>query len=157
MQSYPGRVILDRVHGLLPVCEQPPTPRRDMLKIIPNIPVTNLEDSVEFYLDVLGFEMVKIRGRGAMTRAHLRRGGAEIIFRSCDPEAPLPFPDPFLANQIILHIQVNDILALYDRIRENGVDVVQPLEPTLFGAARFMIRDLDGRLMSFDQPGSAQG
>ncbi len=129
---------------------------RYMLKIIPNIPVTSLEHSVEFYLNVLGFEMVNIRGRGEMTRAHLRRGGAEIIFRSCDPEAPLPFPDPFLANQIILHIQVNDILALYDRIKENRVEVVQTLEPTLFGAARFMIRDLDGRLISFDQPGSAQ-
>ncbi len=127
-----------------------------MLKIIPNIPATNLEDSVEFYLDVLGFEMVNIRGRGAMTRAHLHRDGAEIIFRSCDPEAPLPFPDPFLANQIILHIQVNDILTLYDRIKKNRVDVVQTLEHTLFGAARFMIRDIDGRLISFDQPSNAQ-
>lgn len=127
-----------------------------MLKIIPNIPVASLEHSVEFYLDVLGFEMVNIRGRGETTRAHLRRGGAEIIFRSCDPEAPLPFPDPFLANQIILHIQVNDILALYDRIRKNRVEVVQTLEPTLFGAARFMIRDIDGRLISFDQPGNIQ-
>lgn len=128
-----------------------------MLKIIPNIPVADLERSVEFYLDVLGFEMVNIRGRGEMARAHLRRGGAEIIFRSCDPEAPLPFPDPFLANQIILHIQVNDILALYDRIKETRVEVVQALEPTLFGAAQFMIRDIDGRIISFDQPGSVQG
>ncbi len=127
-----------------------------MLKIIPNIPVASLEHSVEFYLDVLGFEMANIRGRGEMTRAHLRRDGAEIIFRSCDPEAPLPFPDPFLANQIILHIQVNDILALYDRIRKNRVEVVETLEPTLFGAARFMIRDIDGRLISFDQPGNVQ-
>ena len=127
-----------------------------MLKIIPNIPVVSLEQSVDFYLDVLGFEMVNIRGRGEMTRAHLRRGGAEIIFRSCDPEAPLPFPDPFLANQIVLHIQVNDILALHDRIKANQVEIVQALETTLFGAARFVIRDLDGRLLSFDQLGGVQ-
>lgn len=122
-----------------------------MLKVIPNIPVPDVERSVEFYRHVLGFELVGVRGRGDATRAHLRLGAIEIIFRSLDPLAARPYADPALENQLILHIQVEDVFELYDRVKRR-VDVVRALEPTLFGSAEFMIRDIDGRVLAFSQP-----
>lgn len=121
-----------------------------MLKLIPNIPVADVERSVEFYRQLLGFDLLAVRGRGDVTRAHLKRGDVEIIFRSLDVYAPLPYLDPALENQLMLHIQVNDIVDLYHRIKDE-VRVVRSLEPTLFGSAEFMIRDVDGRVLVFSQ------
>ncbi len=122
-----------------------------MLKVIPNIPVPDVERSVEFYRHVLGFDLLAVRGRGYATRAHLRLGSVEIIFRSLDPSAPLPYLDPAIENQLILHIQVEDVATLFERVRRR-VAIVRPLEPTLFGSAEFMMRDIDGRLLAFSQP-----
>ena len=137
-----------------------------MLKIIPNIPVANVERSVDFYCGELGFELTGLRGRGGITRAHLRRGTVEIIFRSFNPDAPLPpydpsganLPasnvDPSMANQLILHVQTEDILGVYEHVKKR-VHVVRALEPTLFGSAEFMIRDINGHLIAFTQAASA--
>lgn len=122
-----------------------------MLKLIPNIPVPDVERSVEFYRHVLGFQLVGVRGRGESTRAHLKLGSIEIIFRSLDDAAARPYIDPALENQLILHIQVEDVFELYDHIKRR-VHVVRALEPTLFGSAEFMIRDIDGRVLAFSQP-----
>lgn len=127
-----------------------------MLKLIPNIPVADVERSVEFYRHVLGFDLIAVRGRGDTTRAHLKLGDVEIIFRSLDVYAPLPYLDPALENQLILHIQVDDVAELFHRIQDQ-VRIVRSLEPTLFGSAEFMIRDVDGRILAFSQPvGSTQ-
>lgn len=126
-----------------------------MLKLIPNIPVPDVERSVEFYRHVLGFDLVGVRGRGDSTRAHLRMGPVEIIFRSLDAYSARPYADPALENQLVLHVQVEDVFKLYERIHRR-VHVVRALEPTLFGSAEFMIRDVDGRILAFSQPvGSA--
>lgn len=122
-----------------------------MLKLIPNIPVADVERSVEFYRHVLGFDLIAVRGRGDATRAHLRLGSVEIIFRSLDAYAPLPYFDPALENQLILHIQVEDVAELFTRVKDH-VNIVRSLEPTLFGSAEFMIRDIDGRVLAFSQP-----
>lgn len=122
-----------------------------MLKLIPNIPVPDVERSVEFYRHILGFQLVGVRGRGDATRAHLKLGTIEIIFRSLDAAAARPYVDADLENQLILHIQVEDVFELYDRIKRR-VHVVRALEPTLFGSAEFMIRDIDGRVLAFSQP-----
>ncbi len=123
----------------------------NVLKLIPNIPVADVERSVEFYRHTLGFDLIAVRGRGDATRAHLKLGEVEIIFRSLDVYAPLPYLDPALENQLILHIQVEDVVSLFDRIK-NEVRIVRSLEPTLFGSAEFMIRDVDGRILAFSQP-----
>lgn len=125
-----------------------------MLKLIPNIPVADVERSVEFYRHVLGFDLLAVRGRGDATRAHLKLGSVEIIFRSLDAYAPLPYFDPALENQLILHIQVEDVAELFQRVKDH-VTIVRSLEPTLFGSAEFMIRDIDGRILAFSQPVSA--
>lgn len=122
-----------------------------MLKLIPNIPVPDVERSVEFYRHVLGFDLVGVRGRGDSTRAHLRLGPVEIIFRSLDALSAGPYADPALENQLVLHIQVADAFELYERVHRR-VHVVRALEPTLFGSAEFMIRDIDGRVLAFSQP-----
>ena len=122
-----------------------------MLKLIPNIPVADVERSVEFYRHVLGFELLAVRGRGDATRAHLKIGSVEIIFRSIDAYAPVPYYEPALENQLILHIQVEDVSALFQRVKDS-VNIVRALEPTLFGSAEFMIRDMDGRILAFSQP-----
>lgn len=129
-----------------------PSPHKvTMLKLIPNIPVADVERSVEFYRHVLGFELVAVRGRGDATRAHLRLGPIEIIFRSLDTGAPIPYFDPALENQLILHIQVEDVIELFDRVKRR-VHIIRSLEPTLFGSAEFMMRDIDGRILAFSQP-----
>jgi hypothetical protein len=91
-----------------------------------------------------------VRGRGDVTRAHLKLGNVEIIFRSLDVYAPLPYLDPALENQLILHIQVENVAELFTRIKDR-VNLVRSLEPTLFGSAEFMIRDIDGRILAFSQ------
>jgi catechol 2,3-dioxygenase-like lactoylglutathione lyase family enzyme len=119
------------------------------MKLIPNIPVDDVARSAEYYRQVLGFDLVGVRGKGEQTRAQVRLGDVEFIFRSRG-ENPLPPPVEDPDHLVIWHIQVDDVYGLYERVKRRAL-LVRALEPTLFGHAEFMIQDIDGRILAFSQ------
>lgn len=123
-----------------------------MLNIVPSLPVEDVTRTVEFYRQVLGFELIGISGKGFMTRARIRMGNVELMFRSRTGEhagATFGAYDP--EDRMILHFYVSDVFALYNRIKKE-VRIVRDIERTLFGHGEFAIEDPDGVILSFSQP-----
>ena len=122
-----------------------------MQKIILSLPVADVSRSVEFYRHVLGFELVGVTGKGGMTRARVRLGDVELMFRSVRSEYTMQTygridPD----DRLMLYFYVEDAAALYQKIR-GEVHVIRDFETTLFGIGEFAIEDLDGNVLSFSQ------
>src|SRR5690554_6755090 len=104
-----------------------------MLNIVPSLPVEDVTRTVEFYRHVLGFELVGISGKGIMTRARVRSGNVELMFRSAKSDSVThTFAKCDLEDRIVFHIQVEDVFALYHRIKRH-VRIVRDMERTLFG------------------------
>ncbi len=122
-----------------------------MLSIVPSLAVEDVTRSVEFYRHVLGFELVGATGRGSLTKARLKLGPVELMFRSLVHEASAAALRTDLADRLILHFYVEDVYALYERVRRK-VRVVRPIERTLFGMGEFAIEDVDGTILTFSQP-----
>ncbi len=122
-----------------------------MQKILLSLPVADVSRSVEFYRHLLGFELVGVTGRGGMTRARVRSGSVELLFRSARSEYTMQTYgriDP--EDRLTLYFDVEDAAQLYERIRSH-VQVIRDFETTLFGVGEFAIEDLDGNILSFSQ------
>jgi catechol 2,3-dioxygenase-like lactoylglutathione lyase family enzyme len=130
------------------------------------ISVANLERSIAFYRDLLGMEVIQevpfegakyesiLRLRGAKGRiAVLRIGNLELEFFEFVRPAGQP-ADPIrpVCDQGIAHfaVQVEDLSALYARLKAAGVDFHCP--PIDFGCAiATYLRDPDGNVIEMLQ------
>ncbi|MFT4603578.1 MAG: catechol 2,3-dioxygenase-like lactoylglutathione lyase family enzyme [Rhodothermales bacterium] len=121
-----------------------------MSGLIPSFPVADINKSVEFYQDVLGFELVRITGKDDVTRAFLRAGVLRIVLRSASSDAVINYRRAPLDDRIMLHIPIDDVRGLYERIR-GRVPLLRDLEPRLFGMFEFTIEDVDGILLTFSE------
>jgi catechol 2,3-dioxygenase-like lactoylglutathione lyase family enzyme len=121
-----------------------------MSGLIPNFPVADINKSVEFYQEVLGFELVRITGKDDVTRAFLRAGALRIVLRSASSDAIIDYRQPSIEDRIMLHIPITDVKGLYERIR-GRVSLLRDLEPRLFGLFEFTIEDVDGILLTFSE------
>jgi len=122
-----------------------------LIRLIPSIPVNDVQSSADFYEKVLGFDLVGFRGRGDQVIAHLRSGKVEIIFRS--KLGPVNVPETQEEDRQTWYIMVDDVFRLHRRIVSSKHDVhcLSHPEPTLFGTAEFAIEDVDGRIIVFSQ------
>jgi catechol 2,3-dioxygenase-like lactoylglutathione lyase family enzyme len=73
--------------------------------------VRDLDDARRFYRETLGFEEVSVDFGERWS--HLRHGAMEVGLAEGDPE-----PDPAVA-----HVDVGDVKAEAERLREEGVNV----------------------------------
>ncbi|MCU0448254.1 MAG: VOC family protein [Bernardetiaceae bacterium] len=116
--------------------------------------VRNVEKSLKFYQERLGFEVLqKMRERGTMNYALLKAGGATLALQT---EQKLKEDFPQLKNparpgpNLNLILKVDDAATLFAQLRK-GTEVVKPLETTFYGASEFTLRDPDGYLITFQQ------
>jgi methylmalonyl-CoA/ethylmalonyl-CoA epimerase len=100
------------------------------------ISVENLEESVEWYVAMLGFELVSPINRNpdsAMTIARIRRGDFNIELFEIEGAAPLPEyrrdPSADLRVHGLAHFAfaVDDVRAVQAELEAKGVEIVLPL------------------------------
>lgn len=122
-------------------------------KITPNIMVEDVNKTVEFYRNVLSFEVLAtVPETGQFDWAMLKRDGVEIMFQSrpsLSGELPV-FTDMPIAASLTLYTDVEDIVALYNAVKDK-VTVVQDMHKTFYGAQEFAIRDINGYILNFAQ------
>ena len=108
----------------------------------PVLAVNNIDDTIRFYRDVLGFECLnRMDGWAA-----LRKDGVELMISL--PNAHEPFEKPTLTGS--LYCNTSDVDALWDKIKEKA-NVVYPLENFYYGMREFAIRDNNGYILQFGQ------
>lgn len=123
-------------------------------KLTPNIMVEHVNNTVAFYRDTLGFELVtSVPAEGTFDWAMLKNGAIEIMFQSrASLSGELPrFAGKAIGGTLTLYIDVADIKSLYANL-ENKVKLIHGMATTFYGAQEFTIEDCNGYILTFAEP-----
>jgi uncharacterized glyoxalase superfamily protein PhnB len=122
-------------------------------KITPNLIVADMERSLKFYRDVLGFTMSQtVPDKPPFIFAWMKRGDAEIFLNQHMPPQPGQ-PDLFAGRQIggtlSMYVPLEGIDDLLKTVQGNGVKIAIPLHKEFYGMKEFAVFDPDGYLIIF--------
>lgn len=124
--------------------------------LVPELSCSDFSATLDFYLRVLGFEIVFERSERKF--AYLRLGSAEIMVKQENGfwntgEMQKPY-----GRGINFQINVEDVLALSERIETCGFQLFEQPEISWYrigeierGVTEFLVQDPDGYLLRFSQ------
>ena len=111
----------------------------EILSARPNFYVKDIEASVAFYRDVLGFETKAMMGEPP-NFALLQAGGAELALIQLDT--------PAVSG---CYVYVTGVEALHDHCVARGVTVTYPLTLEPWGLLNFVVADPDGHQIAIGE------
>jgi uncharacterized glyoxalase superfamily protein PhnB len=129
-------------------------------KLTPNLLVGNVERSLSFYIDVLGFERgMTVPEQSPFVFASVTSGAVEIFFNdaaAAAKEYPAFGGKPIGATgTLFIELDASETIdAFHDRIKSR-VTVTMPLVTQFYGMREFAITDPDGYVITFAQRGSS--
>jgi uncharacterized glyoxalase superfamily protein PhnB len=122
-------------------------------KLTPNLLVSNLERSLAFYVDTLGFARgMAVPDAPPFVFASVTSGPVEIFLNDAATavkEYPAFAGKPIGATGT-LYIEVDGVDALHDRIKAT-VKIVMPIATQFYGMREFAVEDPDGYVLTFGQ------
>ena len=129
-----------------------------MKKISPNMMVADVDATVDYYKDNLGFESVMVvdeeKGDGTSGKplvwAMLKNGNVEIMLQREDgfvEELP-EMKEREVGGTFTLYISMENTKDFYEKIKDK-VEIVKELHKTWYGADEFVVRDLNGYVIYF--------
>jgi catechol 2,3-dioxygenase-like lactoylglutathione lyase family enzyme len=123
--------------------------------VAPEFFVRDVDLSIAFYIDKLGFTLVRAEpeGAGRYTFAVIALGDVEFLlchesFLGAANRAALPYPR---ASGVDIRLMTDDVDSVYARVTERGVRVVLPLRDEPYGLRDFTLEDPDGFRIRFAQ------
>ena len=119
--------------------------------LTPNLIVSDVERSLAFYRDVLGFTVTQtVPDASPLVFAIVRSGPVEVYLNAPGPAvAEYPaFKDRPIGGTLTLFIRVAGIRAAYAELK-GRVNVVMPLEKKWYGVTEFACTDPDGYVITF--------
>jgi catechol 2,3-dioxygenase-like lactoylglutathione lyase family enzyme len=120
--------------------------------ISPFFIVSDVDRSIDFYRDKLGFE-VKFQQPGKDPFfAILGRGGAQLFVKSEKDVAPVPNHQRHRHLRWDAYVSVADPDGLASEFASRGVVFAEPLQDTHDGLRGFEICDPDGYILFFGRP-----
>lgn len=125
-----------------------PAPQARITGITPQLRTTDLEASIRFYVDRLGFALAF---RWEDFYAGVCAGDAGIHLKRVDE------PDPSIAHvaagdHVHLYIHVDDVDALHAQLRERAVPVLAGPVDRPWNTRELVLRDDQGHTLHFSQP-----
>lgn len=133
-----------------------------MKPLVPELSVNNLEKSLNFYRDIVGFEILFERPENRF--AYMTFHGSELMIEEDRPREgiaalwniePLDYPR---GRGLNISIDCPDADGLAARITANGFKLRKPIEENwyregkiLHGERNFLVQDPDGYLLRFAQ------
>ena len=126
-------------------------------KIIPELSVTNLKNSLEFYKTV-GFKIEYERPENKFV--FLSLGEIQFMLQEISKEdkwsiAPLSYP---FGNGINFQLEVENVDNIYNSLKENNYKIAYEIEENwyrqddkLLGNKEFLVQDPDGYLLRFSE------
>jgi catechol 2,3-dioxygenase-like lactoylglutathione lyase family enzyme len=123
----------------------------DLKTLTPNLVVADVERSVAFYRDRLGFSVtMTVPDKSPYVFAMLRSGTTEIFVNApgaAFDEYPV-LQDRPIGGTLTLFFQVTGVRASYEALKDQ-VTVVMPIETKWYGQTEFAFLDPDGYLITF--------
>lgn len=127
-----------------------------LTKLTPNLIVSDVERSMAFYRDVLGFAVqMTVPDAPPHVFAIMTSGSIEVFLNA--PEAAYAeypaFKNQPIGGTLTLFIEVTEIEAAYARLAPL-VKVVMPFEKKWYGMTEFAFLDPDGYIITFAERSS---
>ena len=124
----------------------------NLTQVVPFLGVTDMERSLGFYIDGLGFTMKhKWEPDGRIRWCCLTRGGASIMLQEFVKQGDgVVMPEGKLGQGVSLCFQCEDALALYREFRSRRLDSSEPFVGNSTWVT--IIRDPDGYKLDFESP-----
>ncbi|MFN8590123.1 MAG: VOC family protein [Thermomicrobiales bacterium] len=121
-----------------------------MKSIMPTLAVKDIDASVKFYTEVLGFSTAfTLPGEdGKLVHASIGRGDTYLMFSRLDPGHP--HDQGPLGRGVVLYASVNDdddIDAYFERAKRGGAQIMQEPTDQFWGHRDWGIADPDGYLI----------
>ena len=134
----------------------------ELKKLAPNFAVQDIEKTVAFYRDVLGFklEMAVPEDKSGVEQelgekkkyiyAMMSRDGVGVMFQRTDSigEDVPPLKGVPIGASVSFYIEVEDINALYQEMKSKA-EVVKELETVWYGMQEFYVKDCNGYILGF--------
>jgi uncharacterized glyoxalase superfamily protein PhnB len=122
-------------------------------KLTPNLVVSDVERSVRFYEDALGFRFAfGVPDQPPRVFSAVQRDGIEIFLNlrnPADEDFPALHKMP-IGGSLTQFIEVTDIDVLYEAVRHKA-RLVMDLKDQFYGMREFAIADPDGWIITFAQ------
>lgn len=134
-------------------CARETTMPHQITKLTPNLIVSNVEQSMAFYRDVLGFTIaMTVPDAPPYAFAIATHGAAEVFFNSVEAAtAEYPaFSNQPIGGTLTLFFEVTEIDTVYAALAPS-VRVVMPLERKWYGMTEFAFLDPDGYVITYAQ------
>jgi len=128
-----------------------------MKKLTPVIVVDEIEPSLEFWIDRLGFEKtMEVPEGDRLGFAAVQAGGIELMYQTrASAAADLPeLAEGPLERSVALFIEVTDLDALRPKLE--GVERVVPERTTSYGAREIWVRAPCGTVVGFAEMAERQ-
>jgi lactoylglutathione lyase len=97
-------------------------------QVVPLFAVSNIEQSVHYYVDGLGFEMTaKWLDEGKLRWCRLQHGDAALMLQEFRKEGHAPWvPQGKVGEGVTIYFICNDSLSIYREIRLRGIKASRP-------------------------------
>lgn len=112
--------------------------------------VQNMERSIGFYRDSLGFSLRELNECDGHRLAYLETGHLEILLL----EQPLRERTPIIerGGGVVLKLRVRNLHDVARQLKASSVSVLRDLEDPLFGERTLLIADPDGYAILLTEP-----
>ena len=121
--------------------------------ISPFFIVSNINDSVAFYVNKLGFKVWHMGPEGDPYWAMVGRGNVSIMLKAINQDIkPIPNHSRHQWAAWDAYISTEDPDALFDEFSSNGIPFRKPLQDNSDGLRGFEVTDADGYVLFFGRP-----
>lgn len=122
-------------------------------KLTPNLMVEDVAQTMVFYKDILGFELVMaIPEEGSADFAIMKHGEVEVMFQSrqsLSEEIP-NFKEAKIGGSFTLYIEIEGIDDFFSAVKDKA-EIVQDMHTTFYGSKEFSIQDTNGYILAFSE------
>jgi uncharacterized glyoxalase superfamily protein PhnB len=129
-------------------------------KLIPEFDVINLQESLKFYIDLIGFKVEYIRGENKFAYISLDKE-IQFMLQELNKEqnkwetGKLEYP---FGRGINFQIDVKEVEKIYSRLKEKGYNIMIEMSENwyrqgekLLGCKEFLVMDPNGYLLRFSE------
>lgn len=135
-----------------------------MNKLTPNLMVKDVNKTVEFYGDILGFQFVmgvpinsqeicmEMPKDKQLAFALMKNGNVEIMFQQTESlSGDIPaFKGVKIGASISLYFDIDNIAEYYETLKTKA-EIIKELHTTWYGMQEFYIRDGNGYILGFSK------
>jgi PhnB protein len=127
-------------------------PPKDTPDVSPYLLVDDVDEQVDWVVDVLGFaDQGRVPGLGGKTTHASVRAGDGLVMMG-NPGETFRTPKSLGGTTSMVYVYVDDVDNAYSRAKDKGAEIVAEIDDQVYGDRTFGVRDPQGHLWWLAQP-----